>query len=129
MIVVVYDDEEFEPITVVDLPGLTERDIAAQRRWRVALPPPPVAFTPRKMPMDDTELLPVQKHFVEFNFERFVRERLDGEKQVRWACFTKATELALQLIPGFLPGQRPAVAALQRQNERLLDLLCAIAWK
>lgn len=70
-----------------------------------------------------------QMRTIEFNFEPFVRERLDGGKQVRWICFTKATELALHLIPGFLPGQRPAVAALQRQNERLLDLLCAIAWK
>jgi hypothetical protein len=40
MRIVIYDDESFEPVTVVNLPGVTYRDVLSRgRKWRVAVPP------------------------------------------------------------------------------------------
>lgn len=118
MRVVVYSDEDLEPITVLQLP-LTERDIERHERiWRV-LVPEKISFS-RKPP---TEAEPTR--IVELWFERFVRER-GGRRQVSWMCFTKADELVMLLDPDWLPGQRSTVSYLQEQSGDLAKLLMKV---
>ncbi len=124
MIVVVYDDEEFEPITVIDLPGLTDRDLERRPHWLVAAPPQLDGVSYLK-PDKAVEPRPFKDSIIELHFERFVRDRY-GKRQIRWICFTSATALAMKLEPAFLVGQRPAVAMLREQNERLLDFFSRI---
>ncbi len=44
-------------------------------------------------------------------------------EQVTWRCLTRAADLAMLLTPDWLPGQRPAIDMLQRENERLASLM------
>ena len=44
-------------------------------------------------------------------------------EQVTWRCLTRAADLAMLLTPDWLPGQRPAIDVLQRENERLASLM------
>jgi hypothetical protein len=119
---VIYDDETLEPITVLNLRGFTERDIERHgRHYRVPVPLPlPLKISP-KPPSEEAllEKIPV----VELEFERFRRESPRHGRQDSWMCFTRATDLAMLLIPDWLPGQRPAVTALMEQNDRLTSWL------
>lgn len=121
MRVVVYSDEDLEPITVLRLP-ITERDIESRGRvWRV---PVPEQFTISVQPLSKEEMMrPVR--VVELWFERFVRDR-HGHKQETWMCFTKADDLAMLLNPDWLPGQRSAVNYLQDQNDSLVRMLMRV---
>ena len=119
MRVVIYDEESLEPITVVNLPGLTERCLEEKRFWRVSVhnadnepreAPPERAFSDRL-------------RYVDLEFEKISRVSLRHGEQVTWLCLTRATELAMLLAPDWLPGQRPAIEQLQFENERLASLM------
>lgn len=117
MRVVVYDEESLEPITVVNLPGLTERCLEERQLWRISLhrPVPEAAVAERKF--SDSI------HYVDLEFEKISRVTLRHGEQVTWLCLTRATELAMLLAPDWLPGQRPAIEQLQQENERLASLM------
>lgn len=113
MRVVIYDEELLEPITVVNLPGLTDRCLEERKFWRVPVPPSltrPGEFG--KTP-----------EFIELEFEQISRITLRHGEQTTWLCLTRATELAMLLTPDWLPGQLPAVQRLQAENERLASLM------
>lgn len=119
MRVVIYDEESLEPITVVNLPGLTERCLEERQNWRVSL------FRPEPEPdiCGPSPEFSSKIKYVDLEFERISRVTLTHGEQVTWLCLTRATELAMLLAPDWLPGQRPAIDRLQQENERLADLM------
>lgn len=109
---VIYDDESMEPITVISLRGMTERDIMRHGgRYRIAVPPP-LSLTREEDPPT------LKMDVVDIWFERFVRR-----DQESWMAFTRAADLAMLLTPDWLPGQRSAVQMLQDQNDWLTRAL------
>ncbi|HKX77118.1 MAG TPA: hypothetical protein VJM34_01200 [Novosphingobium sp.] len=121
MRVVIYDEESLEPITVVNLPGLTERNLEERRHWRVSI------HDGRNLPRHDFADRKVSDtyRFVDLEFEKITRVTLTFGEQITWLCLTRATELAMLLAPDWLPGQRPAIEQLQLENERLASLMIA----
>lgn len=116
MRVVIYSAEDLEPITVINLP-ITERDLEQRGMlWRVHVSPQISATwsTPDERP---TAAPPPH---VELQFERFMRG-----KQFGFMCFTNADALAMRLVPDWLPGQRGAVRAIERERDLLAKLLLA----
>ena len=117
---VIYDDWTLEPITVVNIQGFTERDIEEHGcRYRLHVPE---EFTFRTVHAE----MPILEamRIVDLKFERLARVRAEDKSiQETWMCFTKQDELALSLIPDWLPGQRGAVDHIQQHNERLTELL------
>lgn len=119
MRVVIHDEESLEPITVVNLPGLTERNLEEKRYWRVSIHDG--ANIPREMPVE--RAYSDRLRFVDLTFEKITRVTLTYGEQITWRCLTRATELAMLLTPDWLPGQRPAIELLQDENERLASLM------
>ena len=119
MRVVIHDEETLEPITVVTLPGLTEKNLERKRHWRVSVHDG--ANEPREMPVE--RAYSDRLRFVDLTFEKVSRVTLTYGEQVTWRCLTRATDLAMLLTPDWLPGQRPAIDMLQRENERLASLM------
>ena len=119
MRVVIHDEETLEPITVVTLPGLTETNLQRKRHWRVSVHDG--ANEPREMPAQ--RAYSDRLRFVDLTFERVSRVTLTHGEQVTWRSLTRATGLAMLLTPDWLPGQRPAIDMLQRENERLASLM------
>ena len=119
MRVVVYDEESLEPITVVNLPGLTDRNLEERRHWRVSVHDG--ANRPRKP--SGNRSVSDDYRMVDLEFERITRVTLTHGEQVTWMCLTRATELAMLLTPDWLPGQRPAIEQLQNENEKLASLM------
>jgi hypothetical protein len=119
MRVVIHDEETLEPITVVTLPGLTEKNLERKRHWRVSVHDG--ANEPREMPAE--RAYSDRLRFVDLTFEKVSRVTLTYGEQVTWRCLTRATDLAMLLTPDWLPGQRPAIDMLQRENERLASLM------
>lgn len=124
MKVVVYDEAMFEPITVLNLRGVSFADIEQRDGiWRIPLPPeyefdgPVGAGHPK-----DTCTIKT----IELRFERHWRESRKYGHQERWTCFTDATDLILLIEPSWLLGQERAVAALADQNERLTEMLLRV---
>ena len=119
MRVVIYDEESLEPITVVNLPGLTERCLEERQLWRMAL----------QTEVSEPELTGTDRQFsdyvryVDLEFERITRVTLRNGEQVTWLCLTRAADLAMLLTPAWLPGQRPAIEQLQLENNRLASLM------
>lgn len=119
MRIVIYDEESLEPITVVNLPGMTERALEERRYWQFAVT--------RKLPEGEA---PEGKNsyvdsvkMVELEFEKVSRVTLHYGEQHTWLCLTRATELAMLLEPDWLPGQRRAVDTLRERNEQLSSML------
>ena len=119
MRVVVHDEESLEPITVVNLPGLTERNLEEKRYWRVSVHDG--RNEPREMPAE--RAYSDRLRFVDLTFEKVSRVTITYGEQITWRCLTRATELAMLLTPDWLPGQRPAIDLLQEENERLATLM------
>lgn len=119
MRVVIHDEETLEPITVVTLPGLTEKNLERKRHWRVSVHDG--ANEPREMPAE--RAYSDRLRFVDLTFERVSRVTITYGEQVTWRCLTRAVDLAMLLTPDWLPGQRPAIDMLQRENERLATLM------
>jgi len=123
MRVVIYDDEDMEPITVINLRGVTARDLRERGMlWRVPVPEP----TPMRVMPPEEEFSLQKMRVVDLEFERFRRRTRDGREQESLICFTKAADLAMLLNPEWLPGQRSAVNYLQDQNDRLTDMLLSV---
>jgi len=121
MRMVILDDETLEPITVVNLPGLTDMCLEERRHWRVALP---MRTGPRKDgPETEEHSFGQAMRYVELEFERFERVTLTHGVQSYWLCLTRAADLAMLLTPDWLPGQRPVIQHLQDENERLSELM------
>jgi len=120
MRVVVYSDEDLEPITVLNLP-IHERDLAKRGyRWMVPVPEP-ISITVREEPSFEYR----RQRIVELWFEWFVRRGSRGEQRALM-CFTKADELAMLLNPAWLPGQLPAIRYLEEQNDALTRMLMTV---
>ena len=98
MRVVIHDEETLEPITVVTLPGLTEKNLEQKRHWRVSVHDG--ANAPREMPAE--RAYSDRLRFVDLTFEKVSRVTLTYGEQVTWRCLTRATETA--------PRDRPAAA-------------------
>lgn len=122
MRVVVYDEETLEPITVVNLPGLTDRALNERRHWRVAVPP---SLT---RPSGEGSRYGREVEYIDVEFDQISRVTLHHGDQRTWMCLTRATELAMLLTPDWLPGQLPAVQRLQEENERLAELMRTAVW-
>ncbi|GGC24869.1 hypothetical protein GCM10011371_10590 [Novosphingobium marinum] len=116
MRVVIYDEESLEPITVVNLPGLTDRALEEKRHWRMTLPSPQAEG-------GDVRRAIAKPRYVDLEFDKISRVSLHHGVQETWLCLTRATELAMLLVPDWLPGQRPAIERLQEENARLASLM------
>jgi hypothetical protein len=114
MRVVVFDEESLEPITVVELPGLTDLALKERQDWRIAVPRRREGVSP-----DSPEAV----QFLDLKFEQISRVTLTHGQQHTWLCLTRAAELAMLLIPDWLPGQRLTIQDLQRENERLNEIV------
>jgi|SRR5690349_4367529 hypothetical protein len=112
MRVVISDEESLEPITVVNLPGLTDRCLLEKSHWRVPVPRSLLSH-------DGIE-------YIDLEFEQISRVTLRHGEQTTWLCLTRAAELAMLLTPDWLPGQLPAVQRLQDENERLAELMSTV---
>lgn len=119
MRVVIYDEESLEPITVVNLPGLTDRNLDEKRFWRVAVHDG--ANLPREMPVE--RAYSDRMRYVDLTFEKISRVTITHGEQFTWLCLTRASDLAMLLTPDWLPGQRPSIDQLQKENERLATLI------
>jgi len=119
MRVVIYDEECLEPITVVNLPGLTEKNVTEKRHWRVSIHDG--MNEPREAGVN--RAFSDSLRYVDLSFERIARVTVGHGEQATWLCLTRATELAMLLTPDWLPGQRPAIEHLQLENERLASLM------
>lgn len=119
MRVVVYDEESLEPITVVNLPGLTDRALEERQHWQVAV----TRKVPRRDIADDEHAYVDQVKMVDLTFDRISRVTLTYGEQFTWLCLTRATELAMLLEPDWLPGQRPAIDTLRERNDQLATLM------
>ena len=117
MRVVIYDEEFLEPITVVNLPGLTDRALQERKDWRVAVPPS--LTRPAGQGADYGKSI----EYIDLTFEKVTRVTLRHGEQITWLCLTRAADLAMLLTPDWLPGQLPAVQRLQEENERLASLM------
>lgn len=122
MRVVICDEESLEPITVVNLPGLTDRCLDERRHWRVAIPQ--MGGELRADTQDTSFSKSIR--YVDLEFERISRVTLRHGEQLTWLCLTRASELAMLLTPDWLPGQRPVIQQLQDENERLSDLMSQV---
>ena len=129
MRMVILDEETLEPITVVNLPGMTDMCLEERRHWRVALPmqAPAQPVGPRK-DGPERDLAPSRKfsdeiRYIDLEFERSERFTLTRGIQSHWLCLTRAADLAMLLTPDWLPGQRPAIERLQEENVRLSELM------
>ena len=119
MRVVIHDEESLEPITVVNLPGLTDKNLEERQHWRVSV------HDGRNQPR---EMAPERAYsdrlrYVDLVFEKVSRVTITHGEQVTWRCLTRAAELAMMLTPDWLPGQRPAIEQLQQENEKLASLM------
>ncbi len=68
MRVVIFDEETLEPVTVVNLPGLTDRCLEERKYWRVALPQ-----TGPRHDDDGARGYGESIRYVDLEFERFAR--------------------------------------------------------
>ena len=122
MRIVIYDDESFEPITVIRLRGVTHRDIEARgRHWRVTVPQRLNLAVAQCDEAPKYEPIPT----VDLEFEMIIRQTSRNGRQEHWLCFTRAADLAMLLNPAWLPGQRPAIDELRDQNDRLVEMMLA----
>ncbi len=113
MRIVIYDDETMEPITVVDVRGLTERHIDDLGGRPLFLP-----IKHQTNFMDATPRSMKRPYIVTIWFEKFVRNDM-----VTHMCFTNQAELAMLLGPSFLPGQQRRINEMQ-DHIRGLTKLC-----
>jgi len=120
MRVVIYDEELLEPITVVNLPGLTDLCLQERKFWRVPVPPSLTRTAKSDKAFGKTP------EYIDLEFEQISRITLRHGEQTTWLCLTRATELAMLLTPDWLPGQLPAVQRLQAENERLASLMVEV---
>lgn len=121
MRVVIYDEERLEPITVIDLPGLSDMALNERRDWRVAVQ----VKEPRRARVGEETKFSDTMRFVDLKFEQISRVTITHGEQLTWLCLTRATELAMLLTPDWLPGQRPAIQQLQEENGRLAELIAS----
>jgi len=121
MRVVIYDEESLEPVTVVELPGLSDRALREKQDWRVAVQ----VKEPTRRKAGEEPLFTDTMRFVDLKFEQLSRVTITHGEQLTWLCLTRATELAMLLTPDWLPGQRPAIQQLQDENDRLAELIAS----
>ena len=111
MRVVVYDDE-MEPITVLNLRGLTPRDIVERGMvWRIAVPEPiKITYEP------EADISLAKAPIATLRFERLIRKGVE-----HLMCFTTDDEIVLRADPDWLPGQRGEVNRILRENAVLTN--------
>lgn len=121
MRVVVYD-EYLEPITVISLPGFTDRQIEEHgRHWRLPVPEPLPTVTHIAL----EPLVVMQRmRVVELVFEPIARRGHTG-----WMCFTKQDEWAMLLDSCLLPGQGRDHRDLREENAALGDTVLRLLLK
>ena len=121
MRVVIYDEESLEPVTVVELPGLSDMALREKQDWRVAVQ----VKEPARRKAGEEPQFTDSMRFVDLKFEQLSRVTITHGEQLTWLCLTRATELAMLLTPEWLPGQRPAIQQLQEENDRLAELIAS----
>lgn len=121
MRVVIYDEESLEPVTVVELPGLSDMALREKQDWRVAVQ----VKEPVRAKSGEEQRFTDTMRFVDLKFEQLSRVTITHGEQLTWLCLTRATELAMLLTPEWLPGQRPAIQQLQQENDRLAELIAS----
>lgn len=103
MRIVLYDREDFEPITILELPPWRNYKMPDGHMIRVAVMPE-VSLAPHR---GAPEFEPLK--IVNIQFERIVRREV-----THWLAVTGDTESALLLRAAFLPGQQ---ATVQRREQ------------
>lgn len=121
MRVVIYDEESLEPVTVVELPGLSDMALREKQDWRVAVQ----VKEPARSRAGEEPRFTDTMRFVDLKFEQLSRVTITHGEQLTWLCLTRAAELAMLLTPEWLPGQRPAIQQLQQENDRLAELIAS----
>lgn len=111
----IFDDEDMEPITVVNLPGFTDQQILRMNGRLMLVPPvrPLLAMHDCPPPLAYEKL-----EYVEIRFEQFQR---NGVRH--WFAFTRQAALAMLLDPAWLPGQLGAVQRIEQDRDALANLL------
>lgn len=117
---VIYDEETMEPITVVSIAGIGEKDIEQHgRRLKLSVPPDWTTATTRG-PSEPLETI-IQMRTVDLTFEPLFR----NGRQASWLCFTREAELAMALDPAWLPGQQSRINAMEAERRFLARLISA----
>lgn len=118
---VIYDAENYEPLTVIDIPQAFVREIESGKRGPVLRFPVrgPVSFGPT-----GRETVPelVMPRSVTVRFETIYK----GRQRCMWLCTTVDAESALLLRAAFLPGQQGEVNR-QLDSAFLKGLLAAVS--
>lgn len=104
MRIVLYDREDFEPITILELPHWRNYKMPDGHMIRVAVMPE-ISLAPYPS-APEFELLKI----VSIQFERIVRR----DDVTHWLAVTGDTESAMLLRAAFLPGQQ---ATIQRREQ------------
>jgi len=106
---------DLEPITVLDLPGMTTEVIEGYNRHFMLAVPENIS------PTRDDYSAAYTPRTVLLRFERFVRDNV-----MSWMCFTSQEELAMLLEPTYLPGQRIALLEREKYTRFLEQLLMEV---
>lgn len=102
---VLYSDEDFEPITVIDVPEWMMKMIRSNEVVRLSIP--------LILPTGVYNYDPVEP--VSFRDVHIFGERLRRNNQESWLMFTKHDELAMLLKSTYLPGQRGDLAKQRKE--------------
>jgi len=113
----IFDDQTFEPITLVRVPW-SRAELYERRFIRLAVPESLRAT----ITTTSEEWSQMCMKIVNIEIELFVRNRHNVEQR-SIIGFTRQEELAAFLVPDWLPGQRDAIDAILDQQEQLERLL------
>ena len=104
MRIVLYDQDDFEPLTILEVPHWRAYNMPEGQPIRIAVMPEislaPLANGPGYEPMQ----------IVTIRFEQVIRNKV-----THWLAVTGDTESALLLRAAFLPGQRSALQKRERK--------------
>ena len=109
---VIYDQEGYEPLTVVEVPESFMREIESGRRDRRLRFPIPSTLPTYLDLMRDAEPTPVRDMSCEIFFDPIYNDR--QPKPFMWLCTTRDPDTALLLRSTFLPGQNREVQSLMQ---------------
>lgn len=113
--IVVYDPEDHEPITVVEIPREFMREVEDGRRNDIRL-----LFRPEPRDFTNIGSVPADVHPMKPSYTRLMFERISWgpDRPTMWVLHpTGSMEDTLRLRSVFLPGQMPEVQRREREAE------------